>query len=48
MIVKHSSATQILEVARRQGLKLMREDGWAKVIRGMSSVEEVSRVTKSI
>jgi len=48
LIVKHSSATQILQVARHQGLKLMREDGWAKVLRGETTVEEVNRVTKSL
>ena len=48
MIVKHSSATQILEVARGYGLKLMRADGWAKTLRGFTTVEEVNRVTKSV
>ncbi len=46
MIVKRRSATEILVVAREQGLKIMREDGWAKVLKGMTTVEEVVRVTK--
>ena len=48
LVVKHASATQVLEVARRYGLKLMREDGWAKVRRGLTTVHEVNRVTKSV
>ena len=48
LVVKHASATQVLEVARRYGLKLMREDGWAKVRRGLTTVHEINRVTKSV
>ncbi|MCH7813693.1 MAG: hypothetical protein IID40_06695 [Planctomycetes bacterium] len=47
MVVKHASATEILVVARRNGIKLMREDGWSKVLTGMTTVEEIQRVTKS-
>lgn len=46
MIVQRKSATDMLTVARKQGLKLMRDDGWTKVIKGMTTVEEVVRVTK--
>lgn len=46
MIVQRKSATDMLTLARKQGLKLMREDGWTKVIKGMTTVEEVVRVTK--
>ncbi|MCP4246473.1 MAG: type II secretion system ATPase GspE [bacterium] len=48
MVVKHASATEILQVARRDGIKLMREDGWSKVRDGMTTVEEIQRVTKSM
>ena len=47
MVVKHASATEILVVARRNGIKLMREDGWSKVLTGMTTVEEIQRVTKA-
>jgi general secretion pathway protein E/type IV pilus assembly protein PilB len=46
MIVQRKSATDMLTIARKQGLKLMREDGWSKVLKGMTTVEEVVRVTK--
>jgi len=46
MIVTRKSAGDILEAARAKGLELMREDGWAKVKEGITTVEEVTRVTK--
>jgi len=46
MILQRKSATDIQNAARANGLKLMREDGWAKVVRGTTTVEEIVRVTK--
>ncbi len=46
LIVQRKSATDLQTVARRQGLKLMRDDGWTKVVKGDTTVEEVVRVTK--
>lgn len=46
MIVQHKSAGDMLRVARSKGLKLMRDDGWTKVRKGITTVEEVLRVTK--
>jgi len=46
MILQRRSATELLAVARKRGLKLMREDGWSKVQSGTTTVEEVVRVTK--
>jgi len=46
MILNRKSATDIQAFARAGGLKLMREDGWAKVFKGITTVEEVVRVTK--
>ncbi len=46
MIVQRKSATDMLMVARKAGIKLMREDGWSKVLKGMTTIEEVLRVTK--
>ena len=47
LIVERRSATDLLAVARKDGIKLMREDGWAKVLNGMTTVEEIVRVTKT-
>ena len=45
-IVARKSATEIREVALRQGMKRLREDGWSKVFKGITSVEEVMCVTE--
>ena len=46
MIVTRRSAGEIQNVALGKGLKLMRDDGWAKVLKGTTTVEEIVRVTK--
>jgi general secretion pathway protein E len=40
-----SNATTIRDVAVRNGMKLLREDGLAKTLDGMTTVDEVARVT---
>jgi general secretion pathway protein E/type IV pilus assembly protein PilB len=47
MIVNRKSASDLQVVARRDGLKLMRDDGWNKVLKGMTTIEEIIRVTKT-
>ncbi len=46
LVIARRSATEIREAAIRHGMKTLREDGWAKAFRGMTSVEEVMRVTE--
>lgn len=46
MILQRKSATDIQNTARANGLKLMREDGWSKVLKGITTAEEIVRVTK--
>ncbi len=36
----------VKKAAREAGMRTLREDGWAKVRRGQTSVDEVLRVTK--
>ena len=36
------------EMPRRHGMRNLREDGWNKVRRGMTSAEEVMRVTQEL
>ena len=46
MILRKASPGEIGETARRtQGMKTLREDGVAKVLKGITSVEELNRVT---
>ncbi|MBK8913723.1 MAG: Flp pilus assembly complex ATPase component TadA [Phycisphaerales bacterium] len=46
LIVQRASASQLLPAARRNGLRLLREDGWAMVRAGHTTPEEVVRATK--
>ncbi len=46
MIVERRSAGEMQNVARSKGMELMREDGWAKVREGTTTIEEINRVTK--
>jgi type II secretory ATPase GspE/PulE/Tfp pilus assembly ATPase PilB-like protein len=36
----------IKEVARKSGMRSLREDGWLKVKQGMTTISEVLRVTQ--
>ena len=47
MIVQRASAAQLLRVALKDGLRLLRHDGWDKVRAGITTVEEVLRVSKA-
>ena len=44
---EHVSSTTIKEAALRAGLRTLRSDGWRKVLWGMTSVDEILRVTKA-
>ena len=46
MIIRRKSATELQDAALNKGLKLMRQDGWVKVLQGLTTVEEIVRVTK--
>ena len=45
MISMKSSSTELMRVARRQGMRTLLEDGLTKVVLGKTTVEEVMRVT---
>jgi type IV pilus assembly protein PilB len=44
LAVERASSTDIAAVARRQGMVSLRDDGWRKVLDGVTSVEEILRV----
>jgi len=46
MIIKGEDAGALTRTARRNGMRNLREDGWLKVQNGVSTVEEVMRVTQ--
>jgi len=42
----NADASRLTEAARRNGMKNLREDGWMKVRQGVTTAEEVTRVTQ--
>jgi type IV pilus assembly protein PilB len=44
LAVARASSAEIGRVAREQGMITLREDGWAKVKMGLTSIEEILRV----
>ncbi len=48
MIIESKSSVEIREAARRSGLSMLRNVGINKVLRGITTVEEVERVTVNI
>ncbi|MBN1297610.1 type II secretion system ATPase GspE [bacterium] len=47
LIVDKASANILKKAARRAGMKTLRDDGWTKVRKGLTSIEEVMRVTQT-
>jgi general secretion pathway protein E len=46
LIMSNADASRLTEAARRNGMKSLREDGWMKVREGITTAEEVTRVTQ--
>nr|WP_244962606.1 ATPase, T2SS/T4P/T4SS family [Cryobacterium roopkundense] len=44
LTVGRASSAEILRAAKEQGMVTLREDGWAKVLLGLTSIEEILRV----
>ncbi len=45
-IMANEDASRLTECARRYGMRSLREDGWEKVATGMTTADEVMRVTQ--
>ncbi|MBQ3292844.1 type II/IV secretion system protein [Candidatus Saccharibacteria bacterium] len=48
MIVNHSTAAEIMHLAKEKGTVTMRQDGILKVLSGITTIEEVNRVASDI
>jgi type II secretory ATPase GspE/PulE/Tfp pilus assembly ATPase PilB-like protein len=44
--MRGDDALSITAVARRNGMRSLREDGWLKISRGLTTPDEVMRVTQ--
>lgn len=47
LILQKTTAQIICDQARKKGMRTLREDGWDKVVKGITTVEEILRVTLS-
>lgn len=46
LIIERASSSEIKRAAKQRGLNTLREDGWKKVLAGITTVEEVLRVSE--
>ena len=46
LIMANADAVTLTEAARRHGMRTLREDGWLKIRNGVTTVQEVMRVTQ--
>jgi general secretion pathway protein E len=46
LIMKNADASDLVKAARGSGMRALREDGWLKVSRGITTADEVMRVTQ--
>jgi type II secretion system protein E len=46
LIIERASSSAIKQLAISHGMKTLRDDGWDKVRQGMTTVEEIARVTQ--
>jgi general secretion pathway protein E len=45
-IMRNEDASKLTTLARKQGMRTLREDGWLKVANGMTTPDEIIRVTQ--
>lgn len=45
LVLQHRSSHEITEAARQAGMRTLREDGWLKITQGLTTPQEVLRVT---
>ena len=46
LCIERASTVQIVSYGLRNGLVTLRQDGWRKVLAGITTVDEVTRITK--
>jgi len=45
MVSAHAPSTELRRTARKRGMRTLREDGWIKVAKGLTTIDEISRIT---
>jgi type II secretion system protein E len=46
LVIAHASASDIKACALKHGMRTLREDGWDKVLAGVTTIDEILRVTE--
>jgi len=46
LIILHKSANELKQQAMSEGMVTLRDDGWMKVLNGITTLDEVLRVTE--
>jgi type II secretory ATPase GspE/PulE/Tfp pilus assembly ATPase PilB-like protein len=46
LVIAHASASDIKQLSIENGMKTLREDGWDKVLAGVTTIDEILRVTE--
>jgi len=45
LVLKRARENEVKQIARNEGMRTLREDGMLKVLAGLTSLEEILRVT---
>ena len=48
LVVANATASSIKQAALNAGMKTLRQDGWDKVLQGVTTVDEIIRVTEEV
>ncbi|RKX36174.1 MAG: type II/IV secretion system protein, partial [Verrucomicrobia bacterium] len=48
LVIAHASASAIKQQSLEHGMKTLREDGWDKVLAGITTIDEILRVTEEV
>jgi general secretion pathway protein E len=47
LVLQRAAAVELRDLATKQGFRSLRQDGWIKAWQGVTSIEEVLRVTET-
>ena len=47
LVAAHAGTSDLRKAAMERGMKVLRQDGWAKVSQGATTIEEVQRITST-
>jgi type IV pilus assembly protein PilB len=47
MVSARANTSDLRHAAKKRGMHTLRDDGWRKVVQGMTSIEEVNRLTST-